>query len=267
MTSATLMANGSAFHDAVGVAQSAPRLSVGCHVVLVDGAPVLPSDSIPTLVASAKTEPARFPNSISAVARRAVLRRFDPEHLVREIAAQVQKTQAVGLTVTHLDTHKHAHVFPQVLEALVKAARICGVPALRNPYVPLVAMRWRHFRNRPNLWKRYGQVRILRRFAARFHERMKQAGLLSPDGIVGVIETGDTDGSLLREALRNLPEGTWELVCHPGYNDADLRAANTRLRESREYERRILTDPSFREFLVHEGIQPISYADLVNEPR
>ena len=267
VTSATLMANGPAFQDAVGVAQSALTLSVGCHVVLVDGAPILPPASIPSLLAPARDQSGRFPDSISAVATRAVLHRLDPDQLVREIVAQVQKIQGAGLTVTHLDTHKHAHIFPQVLAALAKAARICGVRAIRNPFVPLIAMHVRQFRNRPILWKRYGQVRVLRRFAARFQERMKQADLVTPDGIVGVIETGEIDGSLLREALSRLPEGTWELVCHPGYDDADLRSVNTRLLESREYERQVLTSASFGQFLSDEGIQLISYADLAGEPR
>ncbi len=33
-----------------------------------------------------------------------------------------------------------------------------------------------------------------------------------------------------------MPQGTWELVCHPGYNDGDLAAVRTKLRESREVE-------------------------------
>ena len=36
--------------------------------------------------------------------------------------------------------------------------------------------------------------------------------------------------------LKNMPQGIWELVCHPGYNDRDLAAVRTKLRESREVE-------------------------------
>ena len=60
---------------------------------------------------------------------------------------------------------------------------------------------------------------------------------------------------LLRLMVENLPEGTWELVCHPGYNDADLRGIHTRLRESREQELRILTSPSTRDLLAANGIE------------
>jgi hopanoid biosynthesis associated protein HpnK len=265
VTSATLMASGAAFEDAVELARSVPRLSVGCHVVLVDGAPVSDHGSIHTLLANRSAQPGRFYSRVSAVAARAVFGRLDPDELVSEIVAQVRKIQAAGVQVTHLDTHKHTHIFPQILRALVKAARICGVPAVRNPFVPARSLRPRQFSLRPGLWKRYGQVRMLRSFAAQFHAKMKRAGLATPDGVVGVIETGSFDGSFLRQTLANLPEGTWELVCHPGYDDADLRASHTRLLASRDQERQLLTSPELRQFLDEHGIRVISYCELAGK--
>ena len=264
VTSATLMASGAAFDDAVELGRSVQSLSVGCHVVLVDGAPVSDHSSIQSLLANRSVRPGRFYPRISAVAARAMFGRLDPDQLVNEITAQVQKIQAAGLQVTHLDTHKHMHIFPPILRALVKAARICGVPAIRNPFVPARSLRPREFSRRPRLWKRYGQVRMLRSFAAQFHDKMKRAGLATPDGVVGVIETGSFDSSLLRQALADLPEGTWELVCHPGYNDADLRAAHTRLLSSREQERQLLTSGELRQFVDDQEIRLISYRQFAS---
>ncbi len=274
VSSATLMANGAAFADAVTAARSAPNLSVGCHVVLVDGTPVSPPDAVDTLLAIRSAEPDNFYSSLSAFAARAMLGGFDPDQLVAEITAQIRKIQSTGLQVTHLDTHKHAHIFPEILAALLRAARICGVRAIRNPFVPLQAMPARLFKGKPDLWKRYGQVRMLHTFSGPFQQRTKRAGLLTPDGVVGVIETGSItsrddspDGSsgynsLLRQTLANLPEGTWELVCHPGYNDGDLRRAGTRLLESREEERRLLTSAELRRFLEEQKIQIVSYREF-----
>ncbi len=274
VSSATLMANSARFADAVKAAHSAPNLAVGCHVVLVDGAPVMPPGTVDTLLAIRSAEPKRFNSSLSAFARRALLGGFDPDELVAEITAQIRKIQSTGLVVTHLDTHKHAHIFPVVLVALLRATRICGVPAIRNPFVPVEAMPARRFKGQRNLWKRYGQVRVLRSFYAQFRERTKRAGVHTPDGVIGVIETGLVDSagdspndnssysSLLRQALASLPEGTWELVCHPGYNDADLRVARTRLLDSREAERRLLISPDLRQFLAEQKIQVISYREF-----
>jgi chitin disaccharide deacetylase len=262
VTSATLMANGAAFADAIEVARATPRLAVGCHVVLVDGAPVSDPASLPTLLARGSVSQGQFLSRVSSVATRAVFKRFDTDQLVSEIVAQIRKIQSAGLQVTHLDTHKHTHIFPQVMNALVTAARISGVPAIRNPFVPASALQPRQFSRHPRLWKRYGQVRMLTTLAARFRDRMKRTGLAVPDGVIGVVETGAWDNSMLRRALANLPEGTWELVCHPGYDDADLRASHTRLLASREEERHLLTSPEVRGFLEEQAIRLISYREF-----
>ena len=262
VSSATLMANGAAFDDAVERARATPTLSVGCHVVLVDGKPVSEPDAVDTLLAIRSAEPDKFHSRLPVVAARAVFGGFDPDQLVEEITAQIRTIQSAGLEPTHLDTHKHTHVFPEILAALVRAGRICGVPALRNPFVPVAAVRAPQFAGKLRLWKRYGQVRMLRSFARQFRVKVRRAGLLTPDGIVGVVETGSFNTSLLRQALTNLPEGTWELVCHPGYDDADLRAARTRLIDSRDQERRLLMSEDLRTFLHQQNIRLISYREF-----
>jgi len=278
VSSATLMASGPAFADAVTAARSAPNLSVGCHVVLVDGTPVLPPDAVDTLRAIRSAEPNRFYSSLSAFAARAMLGGFDRDQLVAEVVAQIKKLQSAGIQVTHLDSHKHAHVFPEILAALLRAARICGVRAIRNPIVPVKAISAHIFKDKRELWKRYGQVRVLHTFSRQFHQRTKRAGLLTPDGVVGVIETGTRENpeggsaggsdvksgysSLLRATLSNLPEGTWEFVCHPGYNDDDLRATGTRLLASRDEERRLLTAVALRQFLDEQKIRVIGYREF-----
>src|SRR5208282_899042 len=269
VSSATLMANGAAFADAVTAARSTPNLSVGCHVVLVDGTPVSPPGALDTLLAIRSAEPEKFYSNLSAFAARAMLGGFDRDQLVAEVTAQIRKIQAAGLEVTHLDSHKHAHIFPEILAALLRAARICGVRAIRNPIVPIKAIPARQFKGKPRLWKRYGQVRILHSFSRQFRERTKRAGLLTPDGVVGVIETGSVENagysSLLRRTLASLPEGTWEFVCHPGYCDADLRAVRTRLLASREEERRLLTSADLRKFLEEQKFRVISYREFAED--
>jgi predicted glycoside hydrolase/deacetylase ChbG (UPF0249 family) len=76
------------------------------------------------------------------------------------------------------------------------------------------------------------------------------------------VVTGALDETLFLAIARSIPEGTWEFVCHPGYNDADLQAGKTRLRQSRETELHVLTLPAAREVLSEQGIELISYRDL-----
>ena len=262
VTSSTLMANGPAFDDAVRKAKSTPRLSVGCHIVLIDGEPVLAAEQLPSLTAS-NSGAARFGNSLKSFAVRALSGRLNTEEIENEASAQIRKLQSAGITVSHLDTHKHTHLFPRVLRPLLRAARTCGVRAIRNPFGPRKPLKSTELLRRPGLWTRYAEVRILRGLAAKFRDSAHRAGLLTPDGTLGIVVTGSLDEKLFRAIAEIIPEGTWEFVCHPGYNDEDLKRANTRLRESRQTELRVLTMPEARVMLLDQGITLISYEQLV----
>ena len=257
VTSATLMANGPAFAEAVQLAGTVPKLSIGCHVVLTDGEPVLGAERLPSL-----TSGSHFRDGMIAFAARAIAGRIDGDEIAAEASAQIRKIQSAGIAVSHLDTHKHTHLFPKILQPLLRAAANCGVRAVRNPFGPRLPLRSSHLLARPGLWTRYAEVRILGAFAGKFREAVDREGFTTPDGTLGIVVTGALDETLFYAIARSIPEGTWEFVCHPGYNDADLQAGKTRLRESRETELRVLTLPAAREVLAQQGIELISYREF-----
>ena len=259
VTSSTLMARGPAFSEAVQLARTLPQISVGCHVVLIDGEPALAADQLPSL-----TRAQEFRDGLKAFATRAITGRLASEEIFAEVSAQIRKIQAAGIVVSHVDTHKHTHIFPAILRPLLRAAKECGVRAIRNPFGPRFPLRSSRLWARPNLWTRFAEVRILRRFSATFRDAALREGFATPDGTLGIEVTGTLDETLFAALAQSIPAGTWEFVCHPGYNDADLQAARTRLRESREIELRVLTLPAAREVLAREGIQLISYRDLTS---
>ena len=258
VTSCTLMANGRAFGEATQMAKSAPGLGIGCHVVLIDGEPILHPSGISTL-----TESGRFRDGLKTFAVRALTQRMRADEIEAEAKAQIQRLQSADIVVSHVDTHKHTHIFPEVLQPVLRAARQCGVRAIRNPFGPRFPMRSSELWARPNLWKRIAEVRVLSRFARQFRRSVQEEGFVTPDGTLGIEVTGTLDETLFRAIAQNIPDGTWEFVCHPGYNDADLMAAKTRLRQSREIELQVLTLPQARECLVTAGVQLISYQDLL----
>ena len=260
VTSSTLMANGLAFAQAAQLVPTIPNLSVGCHVVLIDGMPLAPPDHIRTLTDGN----AHFRDGLKRFAARAVAGRLDPEEISTEATAQIRRIQNAGITVSHFDTHKHTHLFPKVLRPLLRAADACGVKAVRNPFGPRLPLRSSELLARPSLWTRHLEVRLLRTFAGKFREAVRREGFLTPDGTLGIEVTGTLDERLFLAIARSIPEGNWEFVCHPGYNDAELQRANTRLRESREMELRALTLPAARQMLTHQGIELISYRDLAS---
>jgi hopanoid biosynthesis associated protein HpnK len=262
VTSSTLIANGAAFEEAVKLAKTVPDLSVGCHIVLIDGQPLLGASKLPTL-AAARNGGGQFRDSLKIFAARALTGRLDSDEIEAESSAQIHKLQSAGISVSHVDTHKHTHLFPSVLRPLLRAARACGVGAVRNPFGPRGPLRSGELLARPNLWTRYAEVRLLRTLAGKFHDTAKQEGFATPDGTLGVVVTGTLDEKLFRHIAAIIPEGTWEFVCHPGYNDEELQRANTRLRLSRETELRVLTMPEVRELLADSKIELISYRDLM----
>ena len=264
VTSSTLMANGPAFAGATQLAKTLPRLSVGCHVVLIDGEPVLGAEQLPSL--TTRTAAPRFRDGLMTFAARAIANKMNTDDIVAEAKAQISKIQAAGIAVSHFDTHKHTHLFPAILRPLLRAAASCGVRAVRNPFEPCLPLLSNPLLKRPNLWARCAEVRALHRFAQKFREVVDREGFITPDGTLGVVATGALDESLFRAIACCIPEGTWEFVCHPGYNDADLQARRTRLRESRETELRVLTLPTAREVLSQEGVELVSYYDLAPKP-
>ena len=252
VTSATLMANGSAFETASEAARTESNLGVGCHVVLLDGKPVSPPASIPTLM-----EHGSLRRNLISFALAAIAGRMAPEHIENEAIAQIRRLQSAGVVVTHIDTHKHSHIFPAVLRPLVRACQTCGIRKIRNPFLPS------HLRSDgggAQVWKRLAQLRLLNRFRGTFLETVKKAGMLTTDGSVGVVATGSLSEAHFERILKALPEGAWEFVCHPGHND--LSAIPTRLRESREVELQILTSARSRELIRSENIELISYREL-----
>ncbi len=257
VTSATLMANGAAFEDAARIARSAPRLGVGCHVLLVDGSPILESAQVSSLLTSPDGK--QFGTGIAKFSLRALSGRLESSQVEAEVTAQIRKLQSAGIGVSHLDSHKHTHMFPSVFRPLLHAARECGVRAVRNPFdvirISLAA-------GRPGLWKRYGEVKLLRNLANQFRKATQEAGVITPDGTLGIAVTGALDDRLFRLIIEKLPEGTWEFVSHPGYDDAELDGVQTRLRESREQELLVLKSPQTRDLLARSGIELISYRDL-----
>ena len=254
VTSATLMAGGSAFDAAANASRSSGNLAVGCHVVLLDGKPLSEPSKVPTLV-----EDGQLRRDVITFGLAAIAGRIAPEHIEAEAIAQIRRLQAAGIEVTHVDTHKHSHIFPAVLRPLVRACQACGVKKIRNPFLPA---RLRDGAAGLQIWKRLAQMRLLGRFRKTFFETISAAGMLTTDGSVGVVATGSLTCAQFERIIAALPEGTWEFVCHPGYNGDDLAAVRTRLRESREIELEILTSARARELIQAANIELISYREL-----
>ena len=259
LTSTSLMACAGATGEAVELARATPTLGVGCHVVLVDGEPMLPPGQIPSLVDPRTNS---LHSTLAAFLPRLFAGRIRCGEIEAETRAQIECLQKKGLRLTHIDTHKHLHMFPSVLRSVLRAARACGIRAVRNPFEPSWALRTAI--GAP--WLRLAQVSALRWLEPVCRRVIAEEGFSTTDGTVAIAGTGTLDAATLRCLLKQMPAGTWELVTHPGYNDADLAGVRTRLRASREVERQALA--ALKEFPT---ISLVSFGDLrsppISEPR
>jgi chitin disaccharide deacetylase len=260
LTSTTLMANAGATADAIRLAHSNPSLGIGCHIVLVDGEPVLPPGEVPTLI---DKRTGCFPPKLTTLLRRLILGQIRAVEIQAEASAQIARLQSRGLQLTHVDTHKHTHILPAVLRPVLRAAQAAEIRAIRNPFEPEWAV---HATPRAPV-VRSAEVWALRRFGPYFRRVLAEEGFATTDGTIAVAATGVVTAGTVRTLLGRLPQGIWELVTHPGYNDADLDKVRTRLRASREIERVALS--AIREFpsldlISFAGVRAASQSLAVN---
>jgi len=242
LSSATLMATGAFFDDAIAISHANPELEVGCHVLLVDGTPALPPEQIATLCPNGHS----FRPSLIAFARDLFTFRIRAAEIEAEATAQIRRLQNAGIRVSHIDTHKHTHLFSGILRPLLAAAQACEVPAIRNPFEPAWALRATPGAKSASFRLRRLAVMVLQSQHRTFQRAIAASRLATTSGTIGVLATGTTDvETTLRSLLAAMPgnpQETWEFVCHPGYPDQHLDQVRTRLRASRAREHAALLE-------------------------
>jgi hopanoid biosynthesis associated protein HpnK len=264
LTSATLLANGEAFDSAVELARGSPELGVGVHLNLTHGLPVSDHSLVPSLV----DHNGHLFDAPAKLARRILAHRVCLAEVERELAAQIEKVQASGIAATHLDSHKHVHMLPGVFPVVVRLAqqyRISGVRLAVERTAGLGGMLRSHPAAAGTILMQHLQGRALALLAPQCRERLRQAKLASSMYFFGITQTGFLDGEALDTLLWNLPEGSSELMCHPGYADDALRQTGTRLVQQRERELQALTRPATRKLVAALGIQLVDYRGLIQD--
>jgi hopanoid biosynthesis associated protein HpnK len=258
LTSATLMANGPAFDDAVERAKQSPQLGIGCHLALVGGLAVAPREKIPSLA----DENGRLPRSIGLLAAKLSCGRVRTKDVETELRAQIEKIRRAGIEPTHLDTHKHSHAHPRVMNALGRVAGEFGITRVRKP-IENLRDSWRTSRSEGvSLARSLLVSATIRVVASRFHAMSRTHGLRSPDHFLGLVLTGRMSGEALCRLIDTLSDGRTEIMVHPGVCDAELAATGSRLQQQRQTELGGLLDTEVRERITKQGVRLISYRDL-----
>jgi len=203
LTCASLMVGAAAAGDAVARAKTMPKLGVGLHLVLVEGKPVLPPEQIPNLVGPDG-------NFRTDMVKGAIAMTFLPwvqRQLAAEIEAQFEAFAATGLTLDHVNAHKHFHLHPTIAKLMVKIGKRYGMKAARAPIEPPEVLR----RIEPTV-----TGGDLERFmGTRLRERFTVNRIWSPEAVFGLAWSGAMNTARVAGILENLPEGVSEIYLHP----------------------------------------------------
>ena len=249
VTSASLLVTGSAFEDAVALAQQNPKLDVGLHLALVEERAVLGPDVLPTLV----DETGRFPRTSAEFIQRTILGGISWHEVEQEVAAQIALFQKTGLRLSHLDSHQHLHMFPPVFQIVRRLASWMDNVWIRNSAGP-----WRKPSHvRMGRWIQQIGLNLTCLSARALHGSSLPE---MPDGMYGFDVGGCLTPSALEQILRRIPDGLYELICHPGEDDADTRRRYSHWGYQWAEELKALTAPETQVVLKEHGIALTSFA-------
>jgi hopanoid biosynthesis associated protein HpnK len=253
LTSASLFANGRATGDAIARALQRPSLGVGCHLTLVDGQPILPPAHVPSLI----EDDGQLRRSWKPFIVSCLLGRVSLAEVERELTAQIDRIRSAGVTLTHLDAHKHVHAYPPIFAIVTRLAERFRIPVVRVPFE-----RW------PKVYGNTAQRRTARSqalmnaamlpWAWRDYRNAARAGIRTPL-FIGRALTGVLSAQALTAMVRTLPAGVTELMVHPGYVDETLTRLNTRLLDARADEVDLLTDANTFDLLISQRIALIRH--------
>jgi chitin disaccharide deacetylase len=256
LTSASLMAVGDAFEEAVTLAHEHPGLSLGVHLTLIEGVPVLPPQRIPSLV----TSDGRFFESLDAFLLKWLKGGIRMREVQKELEAQIEKAQKHGIRVDKLDSHMHVHLLPRLFPTVLALAKRYHIAAIRLPTEGILSLR------SPATfggWCRRAVLTILSTFRS---HRLVKAGRLHSRRCVGIAESGHLSEEDLIRLLQRLKPGLTEIMVHPGYFDSVLDNWPQSRRYKREHELTALTSPRVKALVQRHRIKLISYSGVAKGP-
>ena len=251
LTAASLMVGAPAAARAVELARRLPRLAVGLHLALVDVKPVLPPSAVPDLVDGRGRFRANMARSGAAMFFLPHVRR----QMRAEIRAQFEAFRATALTLDHVTAHKHFHLHPSILSAILGLAKEFGVSAVRAPFEPSAILA------RIDGARRSVAASALTPLARLQGARLKRAGVAAPDQVFGLTWSGAMTQTRLAGLIAHLPEGVTEIYTHPATASGFAGAApGYRYRE----ELAALTSSELRRQIAATGVASGGFADAVN---
>jgi len=245
LRSATLIANGDAFDDAVKVVKERQGFGTGIHFVLTGFKPLLPPEKLFGFVDA----DGLMPSGPYELLWKFAVRKTLPDAIRKELFAQAERVFDAGITPTHFDSHKHVHIIPAVLDILIEIAERFSVRWMRDPFEAAGAWSFLSDLERgrgAEFVKQFVKSRATMAARPIFRRRLHEAGIQTPAASYGISATGLMNEKIIERVCRMLKPGLSELMTHPGIVDADLVRRKSRLLDSRAREKDLLLSTRVR---------------------
>jgi chitin disaccharide deacetylase len=244
VTSTSMIVHGAGWEDGVRRARATPSLEIGLHFNLLVGTPLTPAA---TLLARGR---GGF-SSLRELAARSMRGALDPGDVAAECEAQLAALRSAGLTVTHIDSHRHTHALPVIRGAVARVAARHALPLRR----PVESAGW--FPGDIASQVHRGLIA-----GAWWLTSVRAPATHAPDHFVGIsLQGGERFPGRLLRVLDALPSGTTELMVHPGRVDDALRSADAYAWQ-RERELAALLSPAVRQRLSRGDVTLIGFSAL-----
>ena len=255
ITSTSLMCSAPAFANAVKLARETPGLGLGIHLTLVGGVqPVLPADQVASLV----DEQGVFLDNYVLFAKRFYTGGIKLVELEAELRAQIERGLATKLSFTHMDSHQHLHVLPGMGKIVLNLCREYGFKAVT---IPEESYFWTGG-YKSSLVRTMGKCG-LSFCSALFRRQVKTYGFSAPDHFFGMVAGGNLNETLVGNILAALPEGTSEIMTHPGL-EADKLAQQFKWGYHWEQELDAFISSKNKRKLTEDKIHLVNFGGLQN---
>ena len=257
LTNASLMVSARAWRGAVELARATPSLQVGLHLTLVQGRAVLDHRHIPQLT----DRDGNFLHNPIRAGLRYFFSARARSQIRDECRAQIERFLATGLPLAHIDGHVNIHLHPIVLNSLLELAEEYGIRAMRLTREDLACSL--ALDSRAALRKRL-ESGVFARLSRHAEHKLAAAGIVWPDSLFGLHQTGRVDEPYLLGLLPRLQAGVTELYCHPAFLPCpEVRRWTPDYR--RDAELAALTSQAVRRVLEDQQIELIGYRELFQQ--
>lgn len=249
VSSATILPN---MTDSDSAARHARErnINIGLHLNLTEEYPLSKSEDVPTL-----TELNGQFYDRDRLRLALDEGRVEKNSLEREVRSQLEWMFDSYGAPTHIDSHHHVHVHPAVIDVLLPLLERYGIRAVRIPCeMPLPPFGYEVPANQLD------RVQKLNKEAMFAKELYVANGVVVTDHFRGSTLAGNASLKNLRHILNKLPDGTTELMVHPG--SPITYGTSYDLDPQRQTELRMLLDETIPALLSEKKIELIGYGDL-----